>query len=138
VKRIILRTLERLGYKLVHFDEWSSLQGQLANQLQHALIANEAVRERANSLEARLTNCLSDCHRLGLRGDRAEVRIRALKRDRDRVRADLATCRELAAAGDPSGRLDELENENGRLRQRLADLEVYLQETRKTSGVSYL
>lgn len=127
MKRIILKTLEQLGYKLMRVDEWSALQGQWG------------FREAGiGTLEAQLTNCLNDCHRLGLRGDRAEARIQALARSRDHVRADLQTCRELAAAEDPSGRLGELENENRRLQRQLADLEVYLRETREASGVSYL
>lgn len=106
MKQRLLRALERMGYVVIHASAWRELQNQL-------------------------TACRSEGHTLALRIDRSEAKVHALMRDRDRLQTDLTACRGQLARADTAGRIHDLENDTQRLRQRIADLEVFLQETQK-------
>jgi septal ring factor EnvC (AmiA/AmiB activator) len=71
-------------------------------------------------------------------GDRSELLIAALQRQRDELAGQLAACRKDLSRADSSGRIAALEAENQRLRQRLHDLEAYLKHTRGEGARYYL
>ena len=101
-----------------------SERGELQNQL-------TACRSEQGELQNQLTACRGERHTLALRIDRSEAKVHALMRDRDRLQTDLTACRGQLARADTTGRIHDLENDTQRLRQRIADLEVFLQETQK-------
>jgi chromosome segregation ATPase len=56
---------------------------------------------------------------------RLELRLQALMRRRGRLQTELAKFQDQLARADVSGRIRELQEENARLQQRLADLQTY-------------
>jgi len=141
VKQLLLRALERMGYVLIHAPAWRELQNQLTacgserGELQNQLTACRSERgelqNQRGELQDQLTACRSERHTLALRIDRSEAKVHALMRDRDRLQTELTACRGQLARADTTGRIHDLENDTQRLRQRIADLEVFLQETQK-------
>lgn len=160
-KRAIIKVFEKSGYVLVRNDIWqqhrerlsASETGQerLSEQIgQRDRTAQAKEAERVEAERAREAEHARQIEQLRLeaaaergplesrialvesKNNRAEARVQALKRRRDRLQAELAACREQVARTDTSGRIRELEAENGTLRQRLSDLETYLAETRGT------
>jgi hypothetical protein len=93
---------------------------------------------RSADLEKGLAEWVNERHLLTLQMGRAQARVQAFKRRRDRLQTELRICREQISRVDTSGRIRELEAENRRLWQRISDLEVYLQETRGLSRPYYL
>lgn len=118
MKRVLLSVLERLGYVLVHADAWRNIQQRPAGGE-----APGQAREYVSSSPQMA---------------RVQMQIQALERRCADLTAELKTCREQLARSDASGRTRELEEKNRQLSQRIADLEVYLKETRGTGGPSYL
>lgn len=115
MKRMLLSMFERLGYVLVHADVWRSVQ------------------DRAPSVPQGQDDAAS-----GPRALRAQTQIQALERRCAALKAELTACQDRLAQADASGRIRALEQENRELTQRLADIEVYLKETRGKTGPSYL
>jgi chromosome segregation ATPase len=56
---------------------------------------------------------------------RLELRVQALKRRRERLRAELCKFQDQLARADVSGRIRELQEERAQLQRRLADLQTY-------------
>jgi len=108
VKQLLLRALERMGYVVIHASAWRELQNQLT-----------ACRSEGHTLDACVAN-------RSFRGQGSRPYA-----DRDRLQTDLTACRGQLARADTAGRVHDLENDTQRLRQRIADLEVFLQETQK-------
>lgn len=56
---------------------------------------------------------------------RLELRVQALKRRREQLRAELGKFQDQLARADVSGRIRELQEEKAQLQQRLGDLQTY-------------
>jgi len=159
VKRAILRIFQQAGYVIVKTDTWRELERRLAKSAvaePATAVANVSAGESARrelsecrsqlaAVESQLAQCqnqLSECaserHSLSLRIGRAETNARSADRERARLQSELAVCRDQLAQVDIAGRIGELETENRRLQQRLADLQTYLKETRGPDHNFYL
>jgi chromosome segregation ATPase len=160
VKEILLRICERLGYVVLRIEVWKEFLQRQANieasyrsveaQLQANIEASQrsvaaqlkgqesCQHNQSEQLESQLASLTSERHFLATRIGRAQARVQALRRRRGHLQAELMVVREQLACRDTTGRIRELETENRRLWQRLADLETYLEETRASSRPYYL
>lgn len=154
MKRLIIKTLSSFGYVLLRADTWQDVQRRLreaeAAKSKSAPAAppptpppppapttDPALDSQLAECRDQLAACAKERHLLSLKMGRAEASIDALARERDRLQAELAASQERFGRADTTGRIQELESKNKHLRQRLADLEFYLKETRG-AGTTYL
>ena len=149
--------VERAGYVIVKADTWREHERQLTEALsaraetpitQALASACEATNiqlkgqlseyksqltsfaDQLGQCQSQLAECAKERHLLSLRIGRAEAHAHSADRERGRLQSEVTACRDQLARADTSGRIGELEAENRRLRQRVADLETYLEETR--------
>lgn len=139
MKQFIIEIVARLGYVLLRADEWQDykheIKARAAAQLREA--DSGAGAQQSDELakcKEQLVACAHERHLLNVRMGRAEASVDAFKRERNRLQAELAASREQLSRADLTGRTRELEAEIHRLRVRLADLEVFFKETRRSSA----
>jgi chromosome segregation ATPase len=143
VKRYISGILRRVGYVTAQEKALGAEVERLSSILTGARARAENFERQLNQerdgrkaefarLEAEITEMkalLTRERALGAKHiDRVSLRVAALKRLRERLKAELQEAREQLARADVSGRIRGLEEENARLQQRLADLQTYFQE----------
>ena len=157
--------IERAGYVIFKADAWRGHERQLTEALSvqaeaQAIAARASTLAASNALleqqlseyksqltsfadqlgrcQSKLAECAKERHSLSLRIGRAEANARSADRERARLQSELEVCRDQLARADTAGRIGEVEAENRRLRQRIADLETYLKETRGPDRNFYL
>ena len=86
----------------------------------------EAAMAHAESLEKQIELERKEHGPAANRTIRLELRVQALKRRCDRLRAELCKFQDQLARADVSGRIRELQEEKAQLQQRLSDLQTYV------------
>lgn len=128
MKRALLNILERFGYVLIHSDVWRSVQYRLsAAHVDQPQTSDSGIQPAPEKSGQSLPE-----------KNRAHTQVQALERRCAGLEAELRACQDQLAQADSTGRVRALEEENRRLARRLADLEVYLKETRGTGQSAYL
>ena len=151
MKKAILSIFQQAGYVILKTDTWQELGRRLSEcrsqlaavesqlvQCQNQLSQLAAVESQLVQCQNQLSECVSKRHSLSLRIGRAEANAHSADRGRARLQSELMVCRDQLAQVDIAGRIGELETENRRLQQRLADLQTYLKETRGPDCNFYL
>jgi len=141
VKKAILSIFQQAGYVILKTDTWQELGRRLSEcRSQLAAVESQSVQcqNQLSQCQNQLSECVSKRHSLSLRIGRAEANAHSADRERARLQSELMVCRDQLAQVDIAGRIGELETENRRLQQRLADLQTYLKETRGPDCNFYL